>query len=124
MKKREFNSKSANLLAEGGQKNNLQNSLYPGKENIYDKTKKESRLNPVDFTLTGPKKRKEKAENKTIKNTNDDLLGTGLDVQGLELEDELEYIGSEEEANNYYSIEGDGLIDLKKKRYVEIFMGG
>lgn len=116
MRKRDLNSKSVKHLTKIGQKIYPQNSLYSAREDIYNKAKKESGLNPLDFPVIGKKKGKEKTENKTIKNTNDNLFDTGLDVQGLELDDELEYVGTEEEANNYYSIEGDGLIDLKKKK--------
>lgn len=38
----------------------------------------------------------------------DDLeTGEDLDIQGAELDDEMEDIGSEDEENNYYSIGGD-----------------
>lgn len=42
----------------------------------------------------------------------EDMVGDDLDVPGSELDDKQEFIGSEDEENNYYSIGGDNHNDL------------
>ena len=42
----------------------------------------------------------------------DDVTGSDLDIPWSELDDELEFIGSEDEENNYYRLGGDENNDL------------
>jgi hypothetical protein len=85
---------------------------YPPQEDIYGKYHKERTINPDD--PSGPKLPAEKysAGAKNEKDFEDDVTGSDLDVPGSELDDELEFIGSEDEENNYYSLGGDNHNDL------------
>jgi hypothetical protein len=79
--------------------------LYPPSEDIYNKGKKESDLNPENM------KKKKDATNEAgtmnEKDFNTDMSGDDLDVPGAELDDKQERKGSEDEENNYYSLGGD-----------------
>lgn len=46
------------------------------------------------------------------KNFEEDMTGEDLDIPGVELDDQQENVGSEDEENNYYSIGGDEYGDL------------
>jgi len=83
---------------------------YPGSEDIYEKAKEESDLDPEN-----PSKHKtpnEAAGSSNEKDFEDDMAGGDLDVPGSELDDQQESIGSEDEENNYYSLGGDNHYDL------------
>jgi hypothetical protein len=92
--------------------------LYPETEDIYGKCHKERWINPED-----PARAKEPFEilKTGINNEKDfmeDVSGSDLDIPGSELDDDLEFIGSEDEENNYYSLGGDNHNDLGED-YVE-----
>lgn len=85
---------------------NLEDDLsYPANEDIYNRAKKESNINPED--ITKQKSPNESPGEMNEKDFNDDMSGDDLDVPGSELDDEQEDIGSEDEENNYYSLGGD-----------------
>jgi hypothetical protein len=88
--------------------------LYPDKEDIYDRFKKEEEINPEDTSKTKSSKTIKKV--KTSKNVDFKhiAIDNDLDVPGSELDDEQEIIGSEDEENNYYSIGGDNHNDLEE----------
>ena len=81
---------------------------YSKSEDIYEKSKEESDVNPADITKT-----------KSSLDTNDlrqqvldkkhSLTGKDLDVPGSELDDEQEATGNEDEENNYYSLGDDNI---------------
>jgi hypothetical protein len=74
---------------------------YPEKEDIYNKEKKQSDIDPEDgSSLAG--------------SLDEEQLGEGLDVPGAELDDADEKIGEEDEENNYYSLGGDDHDDLEE----------
>jgi hypothetical protein len=79
---------------------------YPASEDIYNKEKEVTGIDPEDITKT--KTLNEKKETKNEKGFEDDKSGSDLDVPGSELDDQQEIVGSEDEENNYYSIGGDG----------------
>src|SRR6478752_10417539 len=90
--------------------------VYPEEEDIYNKFKKATDVNPEDIsqkkdfietTVSG--KRKGKA-------ADGDHLSGDLDVPGSELDNDLENTGSEDEENNYYSLGGDNHEDLEEDR--------
>ena len=88
--------------------------LYPASEDIYNKCREESDINPEDITKT-----KEPMENFGINNEKgfyDDVSGSDLDIPGSELDDEQENIGSEDEENNHYSLGGDNHSDLEESK--------
>lgn len=72
--------------------------LYPSNEDVYEKSRIESEIDPVN-----PDKNKEDEEK---------FIPFDLDIPGTELDDEDETIGAEDEENNYYSIGGDRHNDL------------
>jgi hypothetical protein len=86
--------------------------MYPESEDIYGKSHKESRINPED-----PSQQKDptdiiKSGINNEKDFDDDVSGSDLDIPGSELDDDLEFIGSEDEENNYYSLGDDNHNDL------------
>ncbi|MEO7087519.1 MAG: hypothetical protein ABIZ51_01855 [Bacteroidia bacterium] len=78
---------------------------YPAKDDIYNKDKEESALNPEDTSKV--KSPNEKPGKQNEKDFGDVVTGSDLDVPGSELDDAQENIGSEDEENNYYSLGGD-----------------
>lgn len=72
---------------------------YPENEDIYKKEEEES------FEERTSKKQRLKEE-----------MDDGLDVPGAELDDEDEFIGEEDEENNYYSLGGDDHSDLEEDK--------
>ena len=84
---------------------------YPESEDIYNKFKEETEINPEDIS-----QKKEIAGDFpfNVKDFEDDVSGSDLDVPGSELDDKMENIGSEDEENNYYSIGGDDHNDLEE----------
>lgn len=92
--------------------------LYSPNEDIYGKYQKERNINPEDpFNIKEPVYHY-KAGTNNEKDFEDDLTGSDLDIPGSELDDDLEFIGSEDEENNYYSLGGDDHNDLDED-YVE-----
>ena len=76
---------------------------YPAKDDIYNRAKKEIDLDPEDPTHKKSPNEKPSALNE--KDFSDDKTGSDLDIPGAELDDEQEEVGSEDEENNYYSID-------------------
>lgn len=87
---------------------------YPAKEDIFNKYREEKDINPEDISET--KELNEKAGIDRIKDLNENISGSDLDVPGSELDDALEEVGSEDEENNYYSIGGDNHSDLDENK--------
>lgn len=50
------------------------------------------------------------------KSFDDDVTAADLDIPGVELDDNQENIGSEDEENNYYSLGGDNHENLEENR--------
>ena len=83
---------------------------YPSDEDIYRQYTEEEEINPENpFKI---KEYHEKRGKLNVKDFDEDMSGSDLDIPGSELDDELEIIGSEDEENNYYSIGGDNHDDL------------
>ncbi len=87
---------------------------YPPKDDIYEKDKEESSLNPEDVSKV--KSPNEKPGKRNEKDFGDVITGIDLDVPGSELDDAQEDIGSEDEENNYYSIGGDNHDNLDEDK--------
>jgi hypothetical protein len=85
--------------------NTLRGLTYPANEDIYNKEKEETDINPEDITKN--KTPNERRGTKNEKDFEDDKSGGDLDVPGSELDDQQESVGSEDEENNYYSLGGD-----------------
>lgn len=87
---------------------------YPPDEDVYNKLKKESEINPEDPATLKTENIKEEFPNELNKrgiSTENDL-----DVPGSELDDADEIIGSEDEENNFYSIGGDNHNNLEENQ--------
>jgi hypothetical protein len=79
---------------------------YPPSEDIYSIYKKEEEVD-IEHPYAG-KIAVDKTRPLTIKEKEeDDYIADDLDIPGAELDDEQEFIGSEDEENNYYSLGGD-----------------
>jgi hypothetical protein len=85
---------------------------YPESEDIYSKYSKEDDLNPEDTSKAKDSDTKSRFRKSNEKGFEDDMSGSDLDVPGSELDDEQEFIGLEDEENNYYSLGGDDHNDL------------
>jgi hypothetical protein len=83
---------------------------YPPSDDIYNNFIEEKDIDPENITKN--KKPLEKLGKLNVKDFNEDMVGDDLDVPGSELDDVQEYIGSEDEENNYYSLGGDNHKDL------------
>ena len=78
---------------------------YSADEDIYNKAKEETELNPEDPATKKPENLPPDAMNEL--DFEDDLAGEDLDIPGSELDDADEAIGNEDEENNLYSLGGD-----------------
>ncbi|SRX55451.1 hypothetical protein [Aequorivita sp. CIP111184] len=87
---------------------------YPPSEDIYNKEKEETELNPEDPSKTKTPNEAEGTPNE--KGFKDDKSGDDLDIPGSELDDQQESVGSEDEENNYYSLGGDNHNDLDEDK--------
>ena len=74
---------------------------FPDKEDIYKK---------------GQKVENEVVFGNDIMGDDSGILDTKLDVPGSELDDNREFVGSEDEENNYYSIGGERHDDLEEDK--------
>lgn len=80
--------------------------LYPSSEDIYSIYKKEEEVD-IEHPYAG-KNAVDKTRPLTIKEKEEeDYIADDLDIPGAELDDEQEFVGSEDEENNYYSLGGD-----------------
>lgn len=87
---------------------------YPPSEDIYSNYSKEEEVDieqPYNVKTTIDRLR-----SSTQENTEDNLSGDSLDIPGAELDDYEEYIGSEDEENNYYSLGGDNHENLDENK--------
>lgn len=88
--------------------------LYPDSDDIYNRDKEETEINPEDI-----RSKKEINDIKGIYNEKDfaeDNSGNDLDIPGAELDDAMELVGSEDEENIYYSLGDDDNLDLEKEK--------
>jgi hypothetical protein len=90
-----------------------ENMLYPPSEDIFNMDI-ESNLNPENILEI--KQKKERSGKNNEKKFEEDLSGDDLDVPGADLDDKDEFIGSEDEENNYYSLGGDDHNDLDEDK--------
>jgi hypothetical protein len=91
---------------------------YPVSEDIYGKFHKDRKIDPDDPTSEVIPFYNIKTGKFNEMDFEDDFTGGDLDIPGSELDDDLEFIGSEDEENNYYSLGGDNHNDLEED-YVE-----
>ncbi|HET6555912.1 MAG TPA: hypothetical protein VFG54_01270 [Prolixibacteraceae bacterium] len=79
--------------------------VYPPSEDIYSNYTKEEEVDIEQPFIV--KTTIDKLKSVPKENIEDNLNGNSLDIPGAELDDYEEYIGSEDEENNYYSLGGD-----------------
>jgi len=90
--------------------------IYPASEDIYNKYAEEKDIDPEEISKTKDLIENDKNESGKEEDLRNDVPGSDLDIQGSELDDKLEDIGSEDEENNYYSIGGDGHDNLDEDK--------
>lgn len=88
--------------------------LYPPLEDIYSKGKKEININPKDASKNKTLYKADNSSNE--KESEADISGDDLDVPDLELDDQQESVGSEDEENNYYSLGSDNHNNLDEDK--------
>jgi len=88
--------------------------IYPPDEDIYSNYTKEDEVDIEHPYST--KSIIDKNRPLTLTEKEGGSMGDDLDIPGAELDDELEFIGSEDEENNYYSLGGDNHEDLDESR--------
>jgi hypothetical protein len=90
--------------------------VYPPNEDIYNQLKKEIDINPEDISKKKIPVEINNTSELNQKDFEEDMSGGDLDVPGVELDDSQEFIGSEDEENNIYSIGGDNHNDLEEDK--------
>lgn len=84
---------------------------YPPNEDIYSIYKKEEEVD-IEHPYAGKTVIDKTRPLTIIEKEEEDYIADDLDIPGAELDDEQEFIGSEDEENNYYSLGGDNHEDL------------
>ncbi len=88
--------------------------LYPADEDIFNRSKEETNLNPEDTSQSKTSNEKMGDVKNNEKDFGEDQSGDDLDVPGSELDDDQEKNGNEDEENNFYSLGGDDHNDLEE----------
>ena len=110
--KKEVSEEIQRMKKTGKQDKALKEHEYPANEDIYNKLKEQTDVDPED--ISKKKIPNDKIGTSNEKDFNDDASGSDLDIPGSELDDDQENIGSEDEENNYYSIGGDDHNNLEE----------
>jgi hypothetical protein len=90
--------------------------LYPANEDIFNKSKEERDINPEDTSKSKAPNENASAGRNNEKDFEEDVSGGDLDVPGSEQDEKKEFIGSEDEENDYYSLGGDDHNDLEEDK--------
>jgi hypothetical protein len=88
--------------------------LYPSGDDIYSKYQEEHDIDPENISGNKESNANGKPGRNNEKDFNDDVSGSDLDIPGVELDDQHENAGIEDEENNYYSLGGDDHNDLEE----------
>jgi hypothetical protein len=91
--------------------------LYPSSEDIFNKSTEMQEIDPEN--INDAKQANEKSETANEKSFEEDRSGDDLDIPGVEQDDEMEAIGSEDEENNFYSLSGYDQVDLAEEKHDE-----
>ena len=114
MKEKDKNSNLSARQSGNVVRNNLKGyPLYPESEDIYNKYQEDRKINPGEISKTEESADADEVLEIDENDSNNGESDNDLDVPGAELDDELENIGSEDEENNYYSIDDDDPEDLE-----------
>ena len=113
MKEKSSNNNQSHRKGDQRVKENMEGyPPYSPSEDIYGKYQKDRMVNPEDPSNLREPFDTYKTGTNNEKDFDDDVTGSDLDIPGSELDDDLEFIGSEDEENNYYSLGGDDHNDL------------
>ena len=115
MKTKKNNIDPKKQLTYEEEENNLPGyPAYPSSEDIYSNYLEEKDINPEDISKTKEFVKKHSGRTSHGNEFFDDVPGSDLDIPGSELDDNMEFIGSEDEENNYYSLGDDEHEDLEE----------
>jgi hypothetical protein len=89
---------------------------YPANEDIYNKFREETAIDPEDISRTKEPVKRSKSKTRNENEFFDDESGDDLDIPGSELDDDQEFTGNEDEENNYYSLGGDNHNNLEEDK--------
>ena len=101
---------ASNLGSTKSNTNLLENQPYPPSEDIYVQAKEEKEIDPENISKNKIPPKKGNTMNEL--SFAEDMSGDDLDVPGSEYDDEQEWIGSEDEENNYFILGGENHHDL------------
>jgi hypothetical protein len=90
--------------------------VYPEDEDIFSVYREDKDFDPEEISEAEDLLDEYIIAGKTEKSKDKGFAGDDLDIPGSELDDEMEYIGSEDEENNYYSLGGDDHFDLEEEQ--------
>lgn len=88
--------------------------IYPPSEDIYNTDIEDKDIDPEDISRHVESTEFDRAGIRNEKDFKEDPYGDDLDIPGSELDDDAEFIGNEDEENNYYSLGGDNHNDLEE----------
>lgn len=100
----------------------IDHPVYPKGEDIYNKYKEETEIDPEDTSRLKLDIEDESDSTKAL-DFKKYHSGDDLDVPGSELDDDREDIGAEDEENNYYSTSGDNNDDFTEEDYDDNDLG-
>ncbi len=110
----EYHNSLVELLEKYSKTHTSMGYEYPDGDDIYNRGKIDSEVNPSDLSKVKTANEEEGSLNE--KDFNDDMSGDDLDIPGSELDDQQEIVGSEDEENNYYSLGGDNHANLDEDK--------
>jgi hypothetical protein len=110
LKKYSKTHEASNLGSTKSNTNLPGNQPYPPSEDIYAQAKEEKEIDPENISKNKIPPKKGNTMNEL--SFSDDMSGDDLDVPGSEYDDEEEWIGNEDEENNYFSLGGENHHDL------------
>lgn len=110
----EYDNSLVELLEKYSKTHTSMGYEYPDGDDIYNRGKIDSEVNPSDLSKVKTANEEEGSLNE--KDFNDDMSGDDLDIPGSELDDQQEIVGSEDEENNYYSLGGDNHANLDEDK--------
>ena len=105
--KQETNNKKLSDTAERNMEDaNIEKTLYPPEEDIYNQNKKEEDIDPQDISR------------KKVLNADDMKVNNDLNIRDTELDDSNEDIDNGDEENDYYSIGDELYSDLDEEEKI------
>lgn len=85
---------------------------YPENEDIFNTQTREESINPDTISERTLPNLSNELDVKPLDEY--DFVGSELDIPGTELDDDQEFVGTEDEENNYYSLGGDNHESLEE----------